>query len=71
MPSQAAKSQQKKKANVWKCSICTYDNEDELSYCDICGVIRNANFGINDKGKGDDHLFSLRISFTKIIYNFL
>ncbi|VVA14961.1 PREDICTED: HBS1 [Prunus dulcis] len=26
---------------VWRCSICTYDNEGSMSACDICGVLRN------------------------------
>ncbi|XP_011652519.1 HBS1-like protein isoform X5 [Cucumis sativus] len=25
---------------LWRCSICTYDNEDSFSVCDICGVLR-------------------------------
>ncbi|CAA2980666.1 HBS1 isoform X1 [Olea europaea subsp. europaea] len=29
------------KAGVWRCPICTYDNEDSMSECDICGVLRN------------------------------
>ncbi|KAM5565356.1 elongation factor 1-alpha [Rosa sericea] len=26
--------------DVWRCSICTYDNEEGLTACDICGVLR-------------------------------
>ncbi|VFQ87176.1 unnamed protein product [Cuscuta campestris] len=26
---------------VWRCPICTFDNDDSLSACDICGVLRN------------------------------
>lgn len=26
---------------VWRCPICTYDNEDDIPCCDICGVFRN------------------------------
>lgn len=26
---------------VWRCPICTFDNEDSMSSCDICGVLRN------------------------------
>ncbi|XP_022131690.1 HBS1-like protein isoform X3 [Momordica charantia] len=25
---------------LWRCPICTYDNEDSFSACDICGVLR-------------------------------
>ncbi|CAN1825455.1 HBS1-like protein [Linum perenne] len=28
------------KPAVWSCSICTYDNDEGMSACDICGVIR-------------------------------
>lgn len=26
---------------LWRCSICTFDNDESLSACDICGVLRN------------------------------
>ncbi|CAH9060518.1 unnamed protein product [Cuscuta epithymum] len=26
---------------VWRCPICTFDNDDNMSACDICGVLRN------------------------------
>nr|GMC73947.1 HBS1-like protein isoform X1 [Ipomoea batatas] len=29
------------KLGVWRCPICTFDNEDSMSACDICGVLRN------------------------------
>lgn len=29
------------KVGVWRCPICTYDNENDMSACDICGVLRN------------------------------
>ncbi|XP_016191301.1 HBS1-like protein isoform X1 [Arachis ipaensis] len=25
---------------VWRCTICTYDNDESMTSCDICGVIR-------------------------------
>lgn len=40
----AAKTMPTKEASktvVWRCPICTYDNEDSMSACDICGVLRN------------------------------
>ncbi|KAM7267964.1 hypothetical protein ACFE04_010130 [Oxalis oulophora] len=27
--------------DLWSCPICTYDNDNSMSACDICGVIRN------------------------------
>lgn len=40
---EAAQTKQEplKKIGVWKCPICTYDNEDNTSACEICGVLRN------------------------------
>ncbi|XP_059287888.1 uncharacterized protein LOC132041111 isoform X2 [Lycium ferocissimum] len=29
------------KTGVWRCPICTFDNEDTTNLCDICGVLRN------------------------------
>ncbi|KAK9269633.1 hypothetical protein L1049_001410 [Liquidambar formosana] len=26
---------------LWRCSICTYDNDESMFSCDICGVLRN------------------------------
>ncbi|XP_047948278.1 HBS1-like protein isoform X1 [Salvia hispanica] len=43
-------------AKVWRCPICTYDNEDSMSACDICGILRNplvkSNIQINDVAVG-------------------
>ncbi|KAG6706276.1 hypothetical protein I3843_07G209500 [Carya illinoinensis] len=38
---------------IWRCSVCTYDNDESLSACDICGVLRNAsiNSGTNSDKK--------------------
>ncbi|XP_068654183.1 uncharacterized protein [Aristolochia californica] len=33
---------------VWRCSICTYDNEERLASCDICGAIRDTSVTIHD-----------------------
>ncbi|KAL9258830.1 HBS1-like protein [Drosera capensis] len=32
--------EEKVQAGVWRCSICTYDNDESMTYCDICGVLR-------------------------------
>ncbi|CAA7394069.1 unnamed protein product [Spirodela intermedia] len=47
-PSQAAPSHTKKKAGVWRCPICTFDNDENLPFCEICGVIREAKLGTTD-----------------------
>ncbi|KAG5541084.1 hypothetical protein RHGRI_021088 [Rhododendron griersonianum] len=33
--------QETTRPGVWHCPICTFDNEDSMSSCDICGVLRN------------------------------
>ncbi|KAI4376222.1 hypothetical protein MLD38_014008 [Melastoma candidum] len=38
-------------SNVWRCSICTYDNEEGLPACDICGVIRKTHIDVNNAKK--------------------
>ncbi|KAL2512795.1 Translation elongation factor EF1A/initiation factor IF2 gamma family protein [Abeliophyllum distichum] len=39
------------KTGVWRCPICTYDNEDSMSECEICGVLRNPL--VKFSGNGD------------------
>ncbi|KAA3489818.1 HBS1-like protein isoform X2 [Gossypium australe] len=29
------------KHGVWRCSVCTYHNDDTMSSCDICGILRS------------------------------
>ncbi|XP_028783872.1 HBS1-like protein isoform X2 [Neltuma alba] len=38
---------------LWRCSICTYDNEEGMIVCDICGVVRHpyVNTGASDNSK--------------------
>ncbi|KMT17723.1 hypothetical protein BVRB_2g034750 isoform B [Beta vulgaris subsp. vulgaris] len=31
---------QKGVPGIWRCSICTYDNDETMTYCEICGVLR-------------------------------
>ncbi|XP_050363462.1 uncharacterized protein LOC126782288 isoform X2 [Argentina anserina] len=38
--------QESVKRNIWRCSICTYDNEESLTECDICGVLRKPMGGV-------------------------
>ncbi|XWS26092.1 hypothetical protein CRYUN_Cryun26dG0001200 [Craigia yunnanensis] len=37
---EAPSDQETIKHGVWRCSICTYDNDETMSACDICGVLR-------------------------------
>ncbi|KAF3648892.1 hypothetical protein T459_10782 [Capsicum annuum] len=40
-PPETRSKQESVKAGVWRCPICTFDNEDTMNVCDICGVLRN------------------------------
>lgn len=49
-PTPAAESKQETaKPRVWSCAICTYDNEEGMSVCDICGVLRTPLVNNNNK----------------------
>lgn len=37
------------KSGIWRCPICTYDNENTMSACDICGVLRNPLIKVDSK----------------------
>ncbi|KDP33440.1 hypothetical protein JCGZ_07011 [Jatropha curcas] len=41
--------QEVSRPGIWRCAICTYDNEEDMSACDICGVIRNPTAGNHNK----------------------
>ncbi|KAJ6697660.1 hypothetical protein OIU79_011254 [Salix purpurea] len=40
------------KVRVWGCSICTYDNDESMTACDICGVMRSSVLGKFKDDKG-------------------
>lgn len=46
---------------LWRCSICTYDNEEGMSTCDICGVLRNPPVDVVSNGynKADPFKFDV------------
>ncbi|PKA50017.1 Elongation factor 1-alpha C [Apostasia shenzhenica] len=35
---------------LWSCSICTYDNDQSLVYCEICGVLREPSIAPGKDG---------------------
>ncbi|RDX95441.1 HBS1-like protein, partial [Mucuna pruriens] len=41
------------KPGIWQCSICTYDNDESMTSCDICGVVRRPlpNIGTSNSNK--------------------
>ncbi|XP_077220592.1 uncharacterized protein LOC143854478 isoform X2 [Tasmannia lanceolata] len=38
------------KLGLWRCSICTFDNDESLSSCDICGVVRDTSANVCNNG---------------------
>ncbi|XP_004504249.1 uncharacterized protein [Cicer arietinum] len=46
---------------IWQCSICTYDNDESMTSCDICGVIRHplVNKGTSNSNKTDPFKFDV------------
>ncbi|PON73020.1 Translation elongation factor [Parasponia andersonii] len=42
---------QTKRPGIWSCSICTYDNDESMSACDICGVLRTPLLNISSTKK--------------------
>ncbi|XP_019055580.1 PREDICTED: elongation factor 1-alpha isoform X2 [Nelumbo nucifera] len=38
------------KPGIWRCSICTYDNDESMPVCDICGVFRNPPVNVSSTG---------------------
>ncbi|XP_052209418.1 uncharacterized protein LOC127812900 isoform X2 [Diospyros lotus] len=38
---------------VWRCPICTFDNEETMSACDICGVLRNPLVNVRRNGNNN------------------
>ncbi|KAJ6814759.1 HBS1-like protein [Iris pallida] len=47
----AVKSSQQEKTvsnpGIWRCSICTYDNDESSLSCDICGAVCDAKSSVN------------------------
>nr|CAD1821062.1 unnamed protein product [Ananas comosus var. bracteatus] len=43
------------KPGIWRCSICTYENDEISSSCDICGVVRDLNGIIGNDSERDVH----------------
>ena len=58
--------QEAAKIGIWRCPICTYDNEDDMSACEICGVLRNPLVkGHNKSSSGPGkHLLKYSVSFS-------
>nr|VDC85841.1 unnamed protein product [Brassica oleracea] len=52
---------------AWRCGICTYDNDESMNACDICGAIRHPVAGGNQTINNNTGTVS---SILKILYYF-
>ncbi|KAL9338611.1 hypothetical protein Peur_067626 [Populus x canadensis] len=48
------------KVRLWRCAICNYDNDESMTACDICEVIRNPVPGSIKRVGGGAELFNSR-----------
>ncbi|XP_034928160.1 uncharacterized protein [Populus alba] len=48
------------KVRLWRCAICNYDNDESMTACDICEVIRNPVPGSIKRAGGGAELFNSR-----------
>ncbi|KAJ1426193.1 Zinc finger, RanBP2-type [Sesbania bispinosa] len=53
--------QETTKPGLWRCSICTYDNDESMTSCDICGVLRHPSvyIGTSCNNKTDAFKFDV------------
>ncbi|KAK1551184.1 hypothetical protein Q3G72_031599 [Acer saccharum] len=48
-------------SRLWSCSICTYDNDEGMSVCDICGVIRNPLVNVSSNSNNNTAPFKFDV----------
>ncbi|KAJ6354844.1 hypothetical protein OIU77_005443 [Salix suchowensis] len=48
------------KVRLWRCAICNYDNDESMTACDFCEVIRNPVPGNFKRAGGGVNLFNSR-----------
>lgn len=59
------------KRGLWRCAICTYDNDESMHVCDICGVIRHPVPGGNKTINNNTGTLSLLSSKIYISIEFV
>ncbi|XP_023637301.1 HBS1-like protein isoform X1 [Capsella rubella] len=47
------------KQGLWRCAICTYDNDESMFVCDICGVLRHPVAGNQSINKNTDVFYAV------------
>ncbi|KAK1310097.1 Elongation factor 1-alpha C [Acorus calamus] len=45
-------NQSRTKPGIWRCSICTLDNDDSFTSCEICGTVRASLIDSHSNGQG-------------------
>ncbi|KAK1301245.1 Elongation factor 1-alpha [Acorus calamus] len=45
-------NQSRTKPGIWRCSICTLDNDDSFTSCEICGTVRASSIDSHSNGQG-------------------
>lgn len=62
-------------SGVWHCSICTYDNEESMNYCEMCGVLRippsNSHNNIEKAGNAKNFIFCQYILINNFLHGVL
>nr|POF15805.1 hypothetical protein CFP56_18011 [Quercus suber] len=58
--------QETSKRGLWHCSVCTYDNDEGLSACDICGVLNPSKTGTNIDKQTDSLCLSCHQSYSSV-----
>ncbi|XP_075497942.1 uncharacterized protein LOC142535635 isoform X2 [Primulina tabacum] len=68
-PSRTKAKEEILKTGVWRCPVCTYDNEDSMSMssCDICGVLRNLLLKDNTRRKATAVCGTCKVSGASIM----
>lgn len=61
----AEEAEHKEVEIAWRCGICTYDNDESMNACDICGAIRHPVAGGNQTINNNTGTVS---SILKILY---
>ena len=56
-------NQETVRRGIWRCSICTFDNDESMSACDICGVLRYPLVNIHNNN-------DTKTGINELLYNF-
>lgn len=66
-PATVENKQETVRPGLWRCSICTYDNEEGMSTCDICGVLRNPPVDVVSNGYNKAGLPFFNLYYTNLV----